>query len=193
LEHIPILPLLVAFLHELGHAMTCLTTGGHVVTLQVNFDGSGFCTTSGGNQALIDCGGYLGSVIFGNIMLYVGIRHRYFSRVLSGIVAAAMIISSLIWFSTFSSFIITAVIGGLLLFLFAKVAWSGRWFLILAGTLSILYVIQDYRIGPSSDLEAFASVVGLTPLIWMYLWLGVALSITATFLWMTFKKLKKKQ
>ena len=106
---------------------------------------------------------------------------------------AAMIISSLIWFSTFSSFIITSVIGGALLFLFVKASWSGRWFLILAGTLSILYVIQDYRIGPSSDLEAFASVVGLTPLIWMYLWLGVALSITATFLWVTFKKLKKKQ
>ena len=187
MEHIPILPLLVAFLHELGHALTCLVTGGHVVALQINFDGSGLCTTSGGNRALVDCGGYLGSVLFGNIMLYVGIRHKHFSRVLSGIIAVAMIMASLIWFSTFSSFIITAAIGGILLFLFVKVAWSGRWFLILAGILSIFYVIHD-RIGPSSDLEAFASVVGLTPLIWMYLWLGMALIITATSLWMTLKR-----
>jgi hypothetical protein len=187
IENIPILPLLVAFLHELGHAMTCLVTGGHVLALQVNFDGSGLCTTSGGNRALIDCGGYLGSVLFGNIMLYVGIKHRHFSRILSGLIAVGMVLCSLIWFSTLSSFIITAVIGGVLLFLFTKVAWSGRWFLILAGTLSILYVIHDYRVGPSSDLEAFASVVGLTPLLWMYLWLGVAVIITAASLWMTLK------
>jgi hypothetical protein len=192
MEHIPILPLLVAFLHELGHATTCLITGGHVVALQVNFDGSGLCTTSGGNQALIDCGGYLGSTLFGNIMLYVGIKHRHFSRVLSGIIAMGMILCSLIWFSTLQSFIITAIIGGVLLFLFSKVAWSGRWFLIVAGVLSILYVIHDYRVGPSSDLEAFSSIAGLTPIIWMYLWLGAALAITAASLWMTLRNLKEK-
>jgi hypothetical protein len=188
MNQIPILPLLVTFLHELGHALAAIATGGHVVALRVNLDGSGVCTTSGGIQAIVLMGGYLGSVLFGNIMLYVGIRHAFLSRVLSGLIAGSMILVSLIWFSTLSSFVFTALAGGLLLFLFFKVDWSGRAFLLLVGAFSILYVLHDYQIGPSSDLSAFAAIAGLTPLIWMYLWLGKALFITGLFVWVTIKR-----
>ena len=187
MDQIPIFPLLVTFLHEMGHALAALITGGHVVALQINLDGSGVCKTSGGVQALVLMGGYLGSVLFGNIMLYVGIRHKFLSRVLSGIIAVTMVLVSLIWFSTLSSFVFTALAGGFLLFLFIKIDWSGRAFLLLAGAFSILYVLHDYQIGPSSDLQAFASIVGLTPLIWMYIWLGIAAFITTTFVWITLK------
>jgi hypothetical protein len=187
MNSIPILPFLVTFLHELGHALTALATGGHVLALQVNLDGSGVCTTSGGIQAIVLAGGYLGSVLFGNIMLYVAIRHKYFSRMLSGMIAVTMVLVSLIWFSTLSSFVFTALAGGFLLFLFIKVDWSGRAFLLLAGSFSVLYVLHDYQIGPSSDLQAFASIMGLTPIVWMYIWLGVALFITALFVWVTIK------
>jgi hypothetical protein len=178
LMHIPVLYLLVTFLHEFGHAMACLISGGHVVALQVNLDGSGLCTTSGGNRALVTAGGYIGSVLFGNIMLWAGIRHKYLSRFLAGGLAICMVVVSLIWFSTPASFLFTAVVGGLLLFLFVKFAWSGRLFMVVSGAYSILYVLNDYRIGPSSDLQAFSAIMGLTPAIWMYIWLGMAIILT---------------
>jgi uncharacterized membrane protein YciS (DUF1049 family) len=187
MNQIPILSQLVTFLHELGHAMAAMATGGHVLALQVNLDGSGFCTTSGGSRALVLCGGYVGSVLFGNIMLYVGIHYKFLSRIFSAGMAFGMVLVSLMWFSTLISFAFTFLVGGLLLFLFMKVAWAGRAFMIIAGAYSILYVLHDYRIGPSSDLQAFASVMGLTPLLWMYIWLGIAVAITGGFLFLTMK------
>ena len=184
---IPVLTLLVTFLHEFGHALATMVSGGHVMHLQVNLDGSGLTTTSGGNQALIDCGGYLGSILFGNIMLFFGIRHKHLARIISGFLAICMIAASLIWFSTLTSFLFTAIVGIILLLLFVKVPWSGRLFLIFTGIYSVLYVLHDYRVGPSSDLQAFSHVMGLTPTIWMYAWLGFAVVITLASTWLTLK------
>ena len=63
--------LLVTFLHELGHALGALITGGSVLALQVNEDGSGWTKTAGGNLGIILMGGYLGSALLGNILFYI--------------------------------------------------------------------------------------------------------------------------
>jgi hypothetical protein len=42
------------------------------------------------------------------------------------------------------------------------------------GVASILYIIQDFNYGPSSDLAHFEQVVGFFPAdIWKYIWLIV--------------------
>jgi hypothetical protein len=157
-------------------------TGGHVIALQINPDGSGVCTSSGGNQALVTAGGYLGSIFFGNTLLYVGIKHKHLSKVLALILSGMMVLTSVIWFSTLQSFLITFIVGLLLVLCFLKISWSGRAFMIGLGGYSILYIIKDYNVGPSSDLQAFSGMMGLTPLIWMYLWLAGAVVITGVFL-----------
>lgn len=177
--NIPILSLLVTFLHEFGHAIASLLTGGHVSALQVNMDGSGVCTTSGGNSMLITAGGYLGSILFGNLMLYFGIKHKDFSKFLALALSVVMVLVSGVWFSTLQSFALTFSTGLLLAVCFLKIAWSGRVFMVGSGAYSVLYVIKDYNVGPSSDLQAFSGVMGLPPTVWMYLWLVGALLITA--------------
>ena len=99
-----------------------------------------------------------------------------------------MVLVSVIWFSTLQSFAITAIMGLILVLCFVKIAWSGRIFLIGSGAYSILYIIKDYNVGPSSDLQAFSRIMGLTPLIWMYVWLAGAVLISLLFL----KSLVKK-
>jgi hypothetical protein len=178
LPNIPILYLLVTFLHEFGHASACIATGGHVLSLQVNPDGSGLCTSAGGNAAIVTAGGYLGSIFFGNIMLYFGIKHKCLSSFIAIALSGMMVLASLIWFSTLQSFAITLIIGLVLTACFLKISWSGRWFMISAGGYSIAYIIKDYSVGPSSDLQAFSGIVGLTPFIWMYVWLIGAVMIT---------------
>ena len=43
------------------------------------------------------------------------------------------------------------------------------------GLAAVLYIIQDFNVGPSSDLAAYEQVVGLFPAqIWMFIWLGFA-------------------
>jgi len=186
--NIPILSLLVTFLHELGHASASLITGGHVLSLQVNPNGSGLCITSGGNPLIIIAGGYLGSIIFGNLMLYFGIKHKDFSKSAALALSVIMVVVSVVWFSTLSSFVITFITGLILAICFLKIAWSGRVFMIGSGAYSVLYVIKDYNVGPSSDLKAFSNIMGLTPTIWMYLWLVGAIIITIVSLRLTLKR-----
>ena len=57
--------LLVTFLHEFGHALGALLTGGTVEGMQINPDGSGYTITRGGNQGVVLMGGYLGSAVLG--------------------------------------------------------------------------------------------------------------------------------
>ncbi|MFT6322298.1 MAG: hypothetical protein ACJAT4_003234 [Granulosicoccus sp.] len=43
------------------------------------------------------------------------------------------------------------------------------------GLASILYIIQDFDVGPSSDLKAYAEHMIIFPeVVWRYLWLGIA-------------------
>jgi len=66
--------LLVTFLHEFGHGIGAVITGGWVEEIQINKDGSGWTRSVGGNRPVIIMGGYLGSAIFGNILFYVGAK-----------------------------------------------------------------------------------------------------------------------
>jgi len=42
--------LLVTMLHEFGHAMGAIVTGGDVESIKINADGSGWCKTAGAQE-----------------------------------------------------------------------------------------------------------------------------------------------
>lgn len=65
------LRLFVTYVHEAGHALMTLLTGGKVVGLIVSANGSGLTTSIGGNPALVKPAGYLGAAAFGSILFYV--------------------------------------------------------------------------------------------------------------------------
>jgi len=49
------------------------------------------------------------------------------------------------------------------------------------GLVSILYIIQDFNVGPTSDLNAYADLFVFIPsLVWMYIWLII---VIALFVW----------
>jgi hypothetical protein len=63
----------------------------------------------------------------------------------------------------------------------------------LFGMASVLYVIQDFQVGPSSDLRAYEEHIGLFPAqIWMYIWLGIVVVITYYNLRGTFSRSRSK-
>jgi hypothetical protein len=50
--------------------------------------------------------------------------------------------------------------------------------LMFFGIASVVYIIQDFNVGPSSDLAQFERVVGIFPAnIWKYIWLVLVLSM----------------
>jgi hypothetical protein len=68
----------VTFIHEGGHALAAFVTGNSVHSLTVSPDGSGLVySTSGGmlSSLFVSSAGYLGSMTFGALLLWL-VRHR---------------------------------------------------------------------------------------------------------------------
>ena len=166
--------LFVTFLHEFGHAIGAVLTGGWVEEVQINQDGSGWTRTANGNRPVTIMGGYLGSAFFGNLLFYVGARWQKLVKPVLILLIISMMVTALYWFnSLFTSSVLLAfsVFLGL-------IAWKtnyGREILMFLGLASVLYIIQDFNVGPTSDLKAYEEVMVFIPAqIWMYIWLAIA-------------------
>ncbi|MEK6828576.1 MAG: M50 family metallopeptidase [Nanoarchaeota archaeon] len=169
--------LFVTFLHEFGHAFGAVITGGSVESLQVNSDGSGVTWTAGGSRSITIMGGYIGSALFGNLLLYLGIRKPESTKITMIVIAIIMVICSLIWFSSIFNLVFILIFAAALFILSIKENIS-RYVLMFLGGAAVMHIISDFNVGPSSDLNAYAEVMGLTQVIWMYIWLGIVVAIT---------------
>jgi hypothetical protein len=82
----------VTALHELGHALACILTGGTVSGLTIVSDGEGhagltFC--QGGISFIYNQTGYLGASFFGCLMLWLG---KYASRAKATLIGLGLLI-----------------------------------------------------------------------------------------------------
>lgn len=185
--------LLVTFLHEFGHAFGALITGGDVLNLQVNPDGSGYTTTAGGNRAIVLLGGYIGSAIFGNILLYIGTKKENAASFTLYILATIMLISAVFWFNSLFTTGLLAVFALVLYLIASKTSFSSD-ILMFLGLTSILYIIQDFNVGPRSDLNKYAELFVFPPAeVWMYIWLIIAVVLTLFNARMIFRWDKRKE
>ncbi len=167
--------LLVTFLHEFGHAFGAAITGGSVEGMKINTDGSGYTLTRGGSASVTLMGGYIGSALFGNILFFIGAKLPRFHRVTLVFLGGLMAFAGIFWYQGFQSTLILIAYGVLLYFIARHAEWPG-WALMFFGLASIGYIIQDFRVGPSSDLAQFEQTVGFFPAsVWMYVWLGAVL------------------
>lgn len=175
----------VIFLHEFGHAFGALITGGSVDSIEIHNRG-GTAWTSGGNRAVVIMGGYIGSAFFGNLLFYIGARKPEWVKISIGLIIFTMLITAFLWYRTlFTTGLLCAFAAGL--FLIGFKTKFGRDILMFLGLASVLYIIQNFRIGPASDLAAFEREVGfLSAKIWMYIWLIISLVIVALNLKMLF-------
>jgi hypothetical protein len=86
------LRLFVTFIHELGHGTVALLTGGKFLNFQVMPSGAGLAYTSGGFRPAIIAAGYIGTAIFGAVLLYTANRSAQPQRIsiLLGVVFAVL-------------------------------------------------------------------------------------------------------
>ncbi len=169
---------LVTFLHEFGHAIGAVITGGSVEGIQINNDGSGFTTTRGGSRAVILMGGYIGSAIMGNLLVFIGARYEKWSGYTIKLLAILMAFTGLFWFNSIYSTGILLLFAFVLWIISAKTSFD-REILMFLGLASLLYIIQDFRIGPSSDLSAYAETIPVLPAQgWMYVWLAIVVLLS---------------
>jgi len=177
--------LLVTFLHEFGHSFFALITGWNVKAIEINRDWSWYAVTAWGIKNLVLMWWYIWSAIFGNILIYIGFKKPKTSEMIIYFLAWLMIFVAIFWFnSIFSSLILFALAG--LLFVLAKYTSYDAIILQFLGISSILYIIENFNVWPSSDLAKFSTF--LPSSIWMIIWLLIVIVITIFNFRLIFKK-----
>jgi hypothetical protein len=180
--------LFVTFVHEAGHGLTAILTGGRFLSFTILPSGAGYATTAGGNAAFILPAGYLGAALFGAILFYLANSipyPRHISMVLGGLVIViAFLFGGLLSLAT-----IVGVLIGLALI---AMGWRGNYdanllTLNLLATLTSLNAVLDlfYLVGNSgagvgnvrNDALAFQQeVMPLIPAaVWALIWSALAL------------------
>jgi hypothetical protein len=99
-----------------------------------------------------------------------------------------MIFTGIFWFNSIFSSVILFLIAWVFILL-AKKSNFDSLVLQFLWVATILYIIEDFNVWPSSDLAKFSDMFIIVPqFIWMYLWLILVIIITGLNLKFIFKK-----
>ena len=182
------LDLFLTFIHEAGHALAALVSGGAVKELVVDPNMAGYTRSAGGWRPLIISGGYLGVAVAGAILLRLNTTNarRY---VLEGCAAAVLGLTVLYAGDAFTTSLgvgAAVVLAAIGLYTndiveFVTVNFLGVY--VGLGALKEFPVLWRLHGGAAritaggagrTDAEAMAELTGLHPNIWVILWLGIA-------------------
>lgn len=180
--------LLVVFVHECGHALAAILTGGEVRSLVIRSNLSGEARTAGGIPFVILQAGYLASALFGAALMVAAAQPRSARNTL--LVLAVALAACGVAFSP-GGVNVTLLFSLLVATLFAAAARSApepavRWGLVYLAAVSALYALIDIRedllqwnAGGVSDATLLASRTGIPAIVWGVLWAVIAIAMMA--------------
>jgi hypothetical protein len=184
------LKILVVFFHELSHGLAAILTGGSIARIEVVAAEGGLCVTMGGSRFITLSAGYLGSLVWGGLILLLSARTRL-DRGVAVALGAVLVLVSLLWVRPFGSF-------GFIFGLASGAVFVGMGLLLpevvndfvlrVVGLTSCLYAVLDIksdildRPHLRSDAVMLAEATGLPSIFWGVLWIVVALAAAFFFL-----------
>lgn len=194
LWHTPlVLPfkLFVVMLHELSHGIAAILTGGRIIAIQLTVDQGGLCQTAGGSRPIILSAGYLGSMVWGALLLVLGSRSRRDRAILGALGTLVVGITALYVRSLFGA--VFGILTGAALVLCARYLPASVSDLLLRaiGVTSCLYAPEDIasdlilRSVPDSDAAQLARVTFIPGVAWGILWMVASLAVAAIALWVS--------
>lgn len=181
--------LFVVMLHEMSHGVMAEVFGGDIVKIQIDYRIGGYCQYTVPNsfigRLMIASAGYLGSLLWGVVILVAAIRTDQ-DRKISLIIG--LVLLGLSWFviKTGETFGIVMTLGFALFMLISFKYLSNTfhdYFLKFIGLVSCLYVVIDIksdlidRSGVGSDADAIAEMTGISSLIVGVIWFLIALIV----------------
>ena len=175
--------LLVVFFHEASHAVMAYATGGRVLQIALNADLSGHCIVAGGNAFLVASAGYLGSMLFGAMLLLLA-RKSAWTPCISKSFSVVMLFVAILFIRPLVSFgqlfaLMSA--GGFFLLGWKAPPWMNRVVLQAIGIASCMKALLDMHavafLSPNvpSDAAILAEITGIPAFIWGIFWLMLGL------------------
>lgn len=215
LPHIPLLNLvltpitaLTTIVHEMGHAVACLLTGGSVSSISIVPDGAGhggLTFTRGGNPYIVDSAGYLGTTLFGCLLIALG-RYPRLSKGVLMTMGLAFGAASLTFMG--STVLHGGILSGIASMLLGLALSAG--FIYLSSRLSMLFAnyvllfigvqlglsaldsvfglfFSSFGGGAWSDATNMASISGIPAAVWAFLWSLMSIGMLSLTIWWTYK------
>jgi hypothetical protein len=187
------LKIFVVFMHEISHGLAGVVTGGKFGEFQVNPQQGGHAYTYGGSKFWVLTAGYLGSLIWGGIILLLAARTR-FSKAVSVLIGIGMVAITI----GFGSDLFTYLFGigfGVALILFGMFlpVIVNEWILRIIGITSCLYAILDIksdvldRSHLRSDARMLSEITPPSTELWGLIWIVIAIGLTFWFLYIAGK------
>jgi hypothetical protein len=177
------LKIFVVLLHEISHALAALASGGAVERIVLNMNQGGATYVLGGNAFLILSAGYLGSLLWGLLLIeFAGARTRR-ARWVVGVLGAFVLLVAVLYVRNLFGVIFTGLFGAALIVSARQLPPRGIANVLLAlGLTSALYALLDIRSDiiarphVRSDAAMLADLTGVPVLVWGFLWIGLAVA-----------------
>jgi hypothetical protein len=134
--------ILAVALHEFGHASACILTGGKVVSITVDPDQGGLTTMRGGNPYITLPAGYIGSLVWGSMMVICGFQDN--AAKVASILAGLAFLVTLFYSRNILSGVVT--FAAILLFVALWLLFEGkglRFYILFLGVMNSLYSLWD--------------------------------------------------
>ncbi len=187
--------LFVVILHEFSHGLAAIATGGGIVKIEVDPRIGGVCYTWGGSLFIIASAGYLGSILWGGLILILASRTKH-DKILGMVIGGLLIALSIFYIRNLFGFLFTSGFGAAL----AIISYYASERIVdtlmkFLGMTSCLYVLIDIkedliqRTNIGSDADAIAQLLGSQALsmpIGIF-WILLALAAFGFFLWVSGK------
>ena len=183
------LKVFVVFLHELSHGLMAVATGGRIESIALDWREGGETVSLGGSAILTLSAGYLGSLLWGLLLVLLGRAKPAIGRsTLLGLGALMLAVTAFYVRGTFGLAFGIGFGSALLV--------AGRWLpgaavqvgVTAMGLTSALYALLDIRSdvlerpGQLSDALMLARLTGIPAIAWGILWVGLALTACALLL-----------
>jgi len=159
-----------------------------MIKIELSPQQSGVCWTSGGLRMLILPAGYLGSMLFGGLILVIASRTKL-DKAVSIIIGGIVVFIALFFVSNIFGKAFSILFGLILIIIgtFTPVIVNDL-ILKIIGLSSILYAIFDikddliFRTVPGSDAYAMSEIIPLPPVLWGIIWIILAIFASIFFL-----------
>ena len=183
----------VVFMHEVSHGLAAIATGGRIVEIQINPQQGGHALTQGGSRFWTLTAGYLGSLLWGGLILLLAAR-THFDKGISILIGLGMIAISIAFGDSLFTYLFGIGFGAVLIAIGVYLSEAiNDWVLRIIGVTSCLYAILDIksdvldRANLRSDARMLSEVTGIPTEIWGGLWIIVAIGLTLWFLYLSGK------
>ncbi len=194
--------------HEFGHAIVCVLTGGHVNGMTIVADGAGhggLTMSQGGIQFFSIQAGYLGTAIFGSVLVYLSQFHKLSKGILVGIgsiiglasiffIAPTLLSASFV--QAFFSLLWAVAMAAATIYAGLKLKDSNANLLVLFLAIytamdslrAISIVLSATMFGSTvwSDATVMEQLFVLPAVFWSFLWATLSAVMLGTTVWFTY-------